>query len=95
MPSFPDSRLSVLCCGHVFRHQRPILFVSRHGGNWQFLCGGDDHGDPHKPHYIQIGMLVEYDPSLTELADLPMEWEAERAGPEKSWIRASAGATAR
>ena len=37
--------------------------------------------------YNEIIDKVETDPSLRELADLPLGWWAKRAGPGEPWIR--------
>ena len=55
-------------------------------GMWQFLTGGD--------FKVADGMIVclhhmlERDPSLAELADLPPGWRAWRDYPEDPWQRA-------
>lgn len=84
---FFDNRLGAFCCGHVFRRERPVLLVTREDGDWQFLCGKDDHVDPHEPYHVSVGILVAFDETLNEVADLPPEWEAERESPSASWIR--------
>ena len=87
MKSFPDPHLGVFCCGHVFRHERPVRFVLRSDGDWQFLCGSDDHKNPERPHHVHVGALMARDPSLGTIADLPAEWAAEREAPGSPWIR--------
>ena len=89
--SFPDPHLGVFCCGHVFRGERPVRLVMRSDGDWQFLCGGDDHMDPERPHHVHVGALVAQDLSLGTIADLPIEWEAERENPGSPWIRTPVG----
>lgn len=84
---FSDPLLGVYCCGHIFRRERPIKLIVRQEGDWQFLCGGADHHDPKEPYHVSLGVMLEYDSSLHELADLPAEWEAEREGPHKPWVR--------
>jgi hypothetical protein len=75
-------------CSHVFENSRPVLLVSRAGGDWQFLCGGG-HEAQEKPHVVGLNHLVERDGSLSELVDLPPDWEAERTGIGEPWIRTS------
>ncbi len=84
---FIDRRLGVYCCGHLFRRERPVRLVERQGGDWQFLCGETDHSDPDEPYHVSIGVLLDMDPSLDEIADLPAEWEAERQELGSVWIR--------
>jgi hypothetical protein len=66
---------------------QPILLVSHDAddGMWQFLTGG--------PVQMADAMLVSLrevyriDPSIAELADLPLGWTAERSAPGQSWRR--------
>ena len=60
----PDN-LGVYVCSHVFEGTRPILYVCRADGDWQFLCGGDDHSDD--VHFVGVGHLTESDPTLMNL----------------------------
>lgn len=89
---FIDRRLGVYCCGHLLRQERPARLVGRQEGDWQFLCGGTDHSDPGEPYYVSIGVLLDPDPSLDEIANLPGEWEAERQELGSAWIRTRCGA---
>jgi hypothetical protein len=73
----------VYLCSHVFENTRPVLLVSRADGDWQFLCGGEH--DKEVPSVVGFNHLLEKDPTLAELRDLPDEWEAERAGPGLPW----------
>lgn len=67
----------VYCCPHVFNNQRPVLLVVREAdGDWQFLCGGDDHHDD--VHYVGIGHLLDGDITLEAAADLPKQFVMER-----------------
>ena len=74
-------------CVHVFEASRPVLLVSRAGGDWQFLCGGE-HED-RAENYRVVGKvhLLGRDPSLKDLSDLAPEWEAERSSPGGVWVR--------
>jgi hypothetical protein len=85
---FQDRRLGVICCGHVFRRQRNVRLVICHKENdWQFTCGEADHYTAADGNFVVIGVLLDFDPSLDEVADLPAGWEAERRDPGSSWIR--------
>jgi hypothetical protein len=86
---FDDLRLAVYCCGHVFRRERPVRLVVRDDGDWQFLCGDVDHDDPLEPYHVSVGVLLEADPTLHEIADLLPEWEAERKEPGSRWLSTS------
>ncbi|AVR98214.1 hypothetical protein [Pseudoduganella armeniaca] len=72
-------------CPHVFNNERPVLLVLREDGDWQLLCGQTDHYADGK--VVGLEHLIERDPSIAELQDLPVDWEAERAAPGQPWIR--------
>lgn len=74
-------------CTHVFEGSRPVLLVSRPGGDWCFLCGGEHPEDASSYRVVGIGHLFEKDPTLISLEDLPPDWEAEREEVGKPWIR--------
>ena len=65
----------------------PILLVSHDAedGCWQFLCGTTT--DPAAGRVVGIGQLIDGDPSLRQLADLPRGWRAWRRGPGMPWQR--------
>lgn len=79
----PDN-LGAYVCPHVFEDTRPILFVCRADGDWQFLCGGGDHDDD--AHLVGVGHLTARDPTLNELADLKPDWAAERRTAADQWV---------
>jgi len=85
---FYERRLATYCCGHIFRRERPIKLVGRPDGpDWQFTCGGTDHSDSNEPYHVSIGVLLDFDQTLHEIADLPAYWEAEREVVGSPWIR--------
>ncbi len=69
----------------------PILLVCRdeEDGSWQFLDGN--------PISMADALLVclknvlAVDPSIAELADLPIGWQASRATQDHPWRRERAG----
>jgi hypothetical protein len=71
----------------ILHKGQPILLVSRDvaDGSWMFLDGG--------PFSMEDGMLVtlktivEHDPSVCELADLPIGWSARRERAGGPWKR--------
>jgi hypothetical protein len=87
MKKFTDPRLGVYCCGHVYESSRDVLLVSREGGDWQFVCGKGDHHDPEEPYHVSVGVLLDRDPTLHDLSDLPPGWEAERNSRTEPWLR--------
>ena len=55
-------------------------------GAWQFLDGGhvfEDDGE-----VIYLGEMVQFDPSLGQLGDLPAGWYASRRNRGRPWRRA-------
>ena len=65
----------------------PILLVCHDAddGAWQFLCGKTN--DPRDARVVGLDCVVAIDPSLRELADLPLGWRAWRDEPKQPWKR--------
>lgn len=78
--------ITAYVCSHVFLDTQPIRLVSREDGDWQLLCGGT-HASHEIPHVVGLNHLIERDPTLIELHDLPDEWEAERKTVGSAWVR--------
>jgi hypothetical protein len=70
MKDFSDYHLMVFCCEHVFRDERPVLYVCREDGDWQFLCGESDHPKSSDPVVVGIGHLTDADSTLSEIVSL-------------------------
>jgi hypothetical protein len=85
---FPDppSRLAFLS-KTVSRGEEQVTFVShdRDDGAWQFL--GDSMSDGGGPVLVCLHHPIDADPTLQELADLPVGWVAERAAVGEPWVR--------
>jgi hypothetical protein len=66
----------------------PILLVSHDAddGMWQFLDGRDD---PAADDAVVLGLecVFSLDPSIAELADLPLGWQAWRDSMQQPWQR--------
>ena len=77
---------SAFVCSHVFEQRAPVLLVLRAEGDWQLLCGGNHYND-EIPHVVGLNHLVDEDPSLRAVLDLPVEWEAERSALASPWER--------
>lgn len=76
-------------CTHVFEGTRPVLLVSRPEGDWCFLCGAEHEDTASAYRLMGSDHLVDRDPTLSELEDLPADWEAERVDLQSSWVRRS------
>jgi len=74
----------------VSRGEEFVTYVSHDAedGAWQFL--GDSMMDGGGPVLECLHAMVEKDPTLVELADLPKGWYAERESPAHAWERAEA-----
>ena len=87
---FPDPKnVAVFTTIQVLRLRQPILHVSHddQDGVWQFHTGAQQvsAGDAM---IVALSEMVEHDPSICELADLPCGWYAERDGVGTPWRRA-------
>jgi hypothetical protein len=65
----------------------PVLLVTHDDdGDWQFLCNTTN--DTEDARVVCLQYFVENHPSVTELADLLMGWQAMRVSPDQPWKRA-------
>jgi hypothetical protein len=81
-----DREFATYVCEHVFDGSRPVLLVAHEGGAWQFLCG-DSHGPDAIPRVVGVNHILDADPSLRDVLDLPIDWEAERSSVGVAWNR--------
>jgi hypothetical protein len=71
--------------------QQPVLVVSHDLGlgdglgGWVFLGGEGTAGE--QPTAIAKVELLKLDPTLAEVTDLPVGWQATREAPGKPWRR--------
>lgn len=81
-----DPRLGVITTAPVLAGA-PILMVSHDAddGGWQFLCGTTN--DPADGRIVHLAEMVAMDPTVTEVADLPLGWVAFRAKVGGDWTR--------
>lgn len=80
------SHIAVVVCRHVLDGTHPVLLVSKIDGEWQFLCGASHQGTADY-RLVGIGHVVERDPTLNEILDLPDNWDAERNNVSATWRR--------
>jgi hypothetical protein len=66
---------------------QPVLLVTHDeaDGGWQFLCGTTDRAVDVRT--VDLEAMVRTDPSLREIADLPLGWRAWRASVKAPWRR--------
>jgi len=92
MRNFPE-QLGGIACRCVIDGVRPVGFVSHAGGDWQFYCSDREHDFDDAAAMrrdltlVHVWHLVAMDPSLEELADLPVDMGAERQSVGASWER--------
>lgn len=81
--------VAVFTTGHIFRDGLPILNVSHDldDGSWQFHWGGDI--DQQTAMIVSLGEVVEHDPSVADLYDLPLGWMAWREDMRSEWNRST------
>jgi hypothetical protein len=78
---------AVVVTRKVLDREEPILLVTHdsddHG--WQFI--GSSGGTVETGRVIALHEAVELDPSVLQLADLPLGWRAFRDSPTSPWKR--------
>lgn len=78
--------VAAFVCKHVLEHSRPVLLVARDDGDWQFLCG-EAHEPEEIPEVVGMNHIIDSDPGLRQILDLPAGWLAERSSPDLPWVR--------
>ena len=72
-------------CTHILDGEGEIRLVTHHfdDGSYEFLCGEEGHAAAHAV-IITIGELLDLDPSIALVSDLPVGCCAMRKGQAKS-----------
>ena len=90
--SFPEN-IGTITCKCVLFENKPVLFVSHAGGDWQMYCHWKNH-DFDDPQVIandltlaHVSHLIARDPTLEAIADLPVDMGAERQFVGGTWER--------
>lgn len=86
-PFIEPQNVAVFTTRKVVSGDCVILYVSHDAddGAWQFHSGVDSNEDD--PKIISLREVIRLDPSLLELADLPLGWIAIRKSQDDSWQR--------
>ena len=87
---FPDPpNVAVLTTRSIVEDGAWIAFVSHdeEDGAWQFHDAARAPARMEDARLVSLRGMVERDPSLRELADLPEGWQAERDAPGAAWRR--------
>ena len=77
----------VITLERILDGSSPLRLVTHDAddGEWQFLDG--EHVFEEDAAVVLLGELLQFDPSLVELADLPIGWYAWRASTADPWER--------
>ena len=80
------SNTACISCTHVTIEGHDILFVSHDAddGMWQFLCGSNEHTEDDGV-IVGLGEIVNLDPGLNEIADMPLGICGERKSKGDEW----------
>lgn len=89
---YPE-QLGVITCRCVLGDSKPVLWVSRAGGDWQMYCHWSNH-DFDSPEtltrelaLVHVAHLVAMDSTLEDVVDLPVDMAAERQFVGGEWER--------
>ncbi len=79
--------MAVITNKRIIKSQDWIAYVSHDedDGGWQFHGRGPL--DEQDAAIVSLRSIVELDPSVSELADLPLGWSASRESPNSPWHR--------
>jgi hypothetical protein len=79
--------VAVVTLKSIIRDHKPILYVYHDEGlsGWQFLDGGPINTEDAR--IVSLKSMLIWDPTLAQIADLPMGWSASRKSMEEAWSR--------
>ncbi|GEM_PF-991104 len=81
--------MSEFACRNVVDRGQPVLYaVHDQNGDWQMLCGGSEHDEDNAIVILHKEHLQQSDPTLAQVFDLPLGWEASRDSAAAAWVRA-------
>ncbi len=90
---FEDAEATVsISLRSIVEHGAAILFVTREAddGVWQFM-DGSEYPRETDARVLSLRHVVEIDPSIEQIADLPRGWCAWREAPDAPWQTAPQG----
>ncbi len=84
-PFIDPKNVAVFTVADIMNRVKPILYVSHDAddGAWQFMPGG--RISIHEAKTLALHRIVEGDPTIKQLADLPEGWVAQRSSPKAPW----------
>jgi hypothetical protein len=73
-------------CRNVWERGRPVLYVFHDdNGDWQLLCGGNEHADDREIVVLHKDHLLARDPSLAPTFEPAEGWVAARESADAPW----------
>ena len=87
---FPDAQdAEVIVLDRILQGDSVLKLVTHDedDGGWQFLDG--EHVLEDDGVTVFLAEMAQFDPTILELADLPLGWHARRAAPGEPWKRVS------
>jgi len=85
---FADDRNTACFTTAGVQNGSPILRVYHdYDADWQFHDDAPQSPAESEPKLVSLGHLIERDPTLATLHDLPYGWRAERESVTSQWIR--------
>ena len=80
------SDTAVFTCSHILDRSEDILFVSHDAddGAWQFLCGKEHNESDAR--IVSLKYVLDLDPTIVKLKDLPLGHCAERESKNDKWV---------
>jgi hypothetical protein len=90
--AFGSVDLGVVACKHVACGARATTLITHYGdGDWSFSCGQADHSEEVEGNddfvLVHVGHILDSDPAIEAISDLPKGWSADREGSGKPWRR--------
>jgi len=89
-PSWPFAdppETEVITLARILKGDAPLRLVTHDedDGSWQFLDG--DQVFEEDAALVTLGFMAMLEPSILELGDLPIGWQAIRDDPDQPWRR--------
>ena len=84
MSQSEETEWGAFVCSHVYSRLRPCLLVTNEEDGWSFVCGHRDHDDKSF-HVVGVVHLLDNDPTLQEVLELKVGWQAERTSMSEAW----------
>lgn len=82
-----EPETACITCKHVLEDGADVLLVTHDSddeGGWQFLCGAEGH-DEADARVVGIGQIIELQPDLNYLFEMPVGIAADRATKDSEW----------